>query len=128
MKKGGFIFLFVIAVLNLVAQTSRIEALQKQQQALQEEIRNTNRLYLDVKKHTTTILDRISLINKQIASRKELIDVQQQEIDALRKEEARLEREIVRLNKELKQKQENYSNAIQGMLNQKFSQDRKSVV
>jgi len=124
MKKGGFIFLFVIAALNLVAQTSRIEALQKQQQALQEEIRNTNRLYLDVKKHTTTILDRINLINKQIASRKELIDVQQQEIDALRKEEARLEREIVRLNKELKQKQDNYANAIQGMLNQKFSQNK----
>ncbi len=116
--------MFVIAALNLVAQTSRIEALQKQQQALQEEIRNTNRLYLDVKKHTTTILDRINLINKQIASRKELIDVQQQEIDALRKEEARLEREIVRLNKELKQKQDNYANAIQGMLNQKFSQNK----
>lgn len=124
MKKGGIIFLFVIAALNLVAQTSRIEALQKQQQALQEEIRNTNRLYLDVKKHTTTILDRINLINKQIASRKELIDVQQQEIDALRKEEARLEEEIVRLNKELKQKQDNYANAIQGMLNQKFSQNK----
>lgn len=116
--------MFVIAALNLVAQTSRIEALQKQQQALQEEIRNTNRLYLDVKKHTTTILDRINLINKQIASRKELIDVQQQEIDALRKEEARLEREIVRLNKELKQKQDNYANSIQGMLNQKFSQNK----
>ncbi len=116
--------MFVIAAFNLVAQTSRIEALQKQQQALQEEIRNTNRLYLDVKKHTTTILDRINLINKQIASRKELIDVQQQEIDALRKEETRLEREIVRLNKELKQKQENYANAIQGMLNQKFSQNK----
>lgn len=124
MKKGGFIFLFVIVAFNLVAQTSRIEALQKQQQALQEEIRNTNQLYLDVKKHTTTILDRINLINKQIASRKELIDVQQQEIDALRKEETRLEREIVRLNKELKQKQENYANAIQGMLNQKFSQNK----
>ena len=116
--------MFVIVAFNLVAQTSRIEALQKQQQALQEEIRNTNQLYLDVKKHTTTILDRINLINKQIASRKELIDVQQQEIDALRKEETRLEREIVRLNKELKQKQENYANAIQGMLNQKFSQNK----
>ena len=116
--------MFVIVAFSLVAQTSRIEALQKQQQALQEEIRNTNRLYLDVKKHTTTILDRINLINKQIASRKELIDVQQQEIDALRKEETRLEREIVRLNKELKQKQENYANAIQGMLNQKFSQNK----
>src|SRR5690554_7825705 len=111
MKKVTLILLLVVIATGANSQNARIEALQKQQQALQEEIRNTNRLYLDVKKHTTTILDRINLINKQIASRKELIDVQQQEIDALRKEEARLEREIVRLNKELKQKQDNYANA-----------------
>ena len=113
-----------LKVPDVTAQTAQIEALQKQQQALQEEIRNTNRLYLDVRKHTTTILDRINLINKQIASRRELINVQREEIEALRKEEARLESEIVRLNKELKQKQDNYANAIQGMLNQKFSQNK----
>ena len=124
MKRGGFIGLFVVVVINLTAQTAQIEALQKQQQVLQEEIQNTNRLYLEVKKQTTTILDRINLINKQIASRKELIDTQRQEIEALRKEEARLEGEITRLNKELKKKKDNYANAIQGMLNQKFSQNK----
>ena len=77
-----------------------------------------------MRKHTTTILDRINLINKQIASRRELISVQRQEIDALRKEESRLESEITRLNRELKQKQDNYANVIQGMLNQKFSQNK----
>jgi len=66
-----------------------------------------------VKKHTTTILDRINLINKQIASRKELINVQRREIEALRQEERRLEGEIDRLNRELKQKQDNYVNADQ---------------
>lgn len=124
MKKAILISLFVGIAIHAFAQTSRIEALQKQQQALQEEIQNTNRLYLDVRKHTTTILDRINLINKQIASRRELISVQRQEIDALRKEESRLESEITRLNRELKQKQDNYANAIQGMLNQKFSQNK----
>ncbi len=124
MKKVTLILLLVVIAAGANSQNARIEALQKQQQALQEEIRNTNRLYLDVRKHTTTILDRINLINKQIASRRELINVQREEIEALRKEEARLESEIVRLNKELKQKQDNYANAIQGMLNQKFSQNK----
>ncbi len=122
--RGLILFLFIVITTGLIAQTAQIEALQKQQQVLQEEIRNTNRIYLDVKKHTTTILDRINLINKQIASRKELINVQRQEIEALRQEEIRLEKEIARLNEELKQKQSNYANAIQGMLNQKYGQNK----
>ncbi|HHU96553.1 MAG: peptidoglycan DD-metalloendopeptidase family protein [Bacteroidota bacterium] len=124
MKRVASILLFAVIALHAVAQTAEIEALQKQRQALQEDISNTNRLYLDVKKHTTTILDRINLINKQIASRKELINVQRREIEALRQEERRLEGEIDRLNRELKQKQDNYVNAIRGMLNQKFNQNK----
>lgn len=89
-----------------------------------EEIKNTNKLYLDVKKQTTTILDRINLINSQIAARKELIDVQGREIEALRKEEIRLESEIARLNKELEKKQGYYADAIKGMLNHNFSQNK----
>src|SRR5690554_8155146 len=125
MKKVTLILLLVVIATGANSQNARIEALQKQQQALQEEIRNTNRLYLDVKKQTTTILDRINLINKQIASRRELINVQRSEIEALQKEEQRLESEIERLNRELKKKQEDYATAIKGMLNHK---DRKSVV
>ena len=124
MRKSLNIFLLLIISGSLFSQTAQIESLQKQQQALQEEIRNTNRLYLDVKKETTTILDRINLINKQIDSRKELISVQRKEIDAITKEEKRLEGEIVRLNRELKQKQDNYANAIKGMLNQKHNQNK----
>ena len=70
---------FLLLSSSLLAQTPQIERLQQQQQALQEEIRNANRLYLDVKKQTSTILDRINLINKQINSRKELISVQRED-------------------------------------------------
>jgi septal ring factor EnvC (AmiA/AmiB activator) len=108
----------------LLSQTRQIENLQQQQQALMEEIRNTNKLYLDVKKQTTTILDRINLITNQISARKELIDVQEKEIAALRKEESRLESEIARLNGELEKKQGYYAAAIKGMLNQKYSQNK----
>jgi septal ring factor EnvC (AmiA/AmiB activator) len=124
MKKIVLTYLLLSSAFLLFSQTQLIESLQKQQQALQEEIKNTNRLYLDVKKQTTTILDRINLINKQITSRKALITVQRQEIEALREEESRLEGEIVRLNRELKSKQENYANAMRGMLNNNFSQNK----
>lgn len=124
MKKFILISLFSAFTFYLFSQTEQIENLQRQQQAIQEDIRNTNKLYLDVKKQTSTILDRINLINKQISSRRDLISVQRREIDALRNEESRLEKEIVRLNEELKQKQNNYAVAIKGMLNQKFSQNK----
>ncbi len=115
MQKILYIFLFLSVFLSVRSQTKQIDNLQRQQQALQEEIRNTNKLFLDVKKHTTTILERINLINKQIASRKEMISLQRQEITALERQQSQLEEEIQRLNKDLKQKQERYANAIKTM-------------
>jgi septal ring factor EnvC (AmiA/AmiB activator) len=124
MKKIVLLILSHAFAVLLLSQTRQIENLQQQQQALMEEIRNTNKLYLDVKKQTTTILDRINLITNQISARKELIDVQEKEIAALRKEESRLESEIARLNKELEKKQAYYAGAMKGMLNQKYSQNK----
>src|SRR5690554_751837 len=94
MKKALLISIFLIFVYTLFSQTEQIENLQRQRQAIQEDIKNTNKLYLDVKKQTTTILDRINLINKQISSRRELINVQRKEVEALNREEARLQKEI----------------------------------
>lgn len=124
MKKIVVLSLFLAVTLSMLSQTPQIDNLQRQQKVLLEEIRNTNKIYVDVKKQTTTILDRINLINKQIAARKELIGVQQREIEALRKEELRLENEIARLNKELEKKRGNYADAMKGMLNQKYSQNK----
>lgn len=124
MRRLSFIVSFLLLSLAVFSQTKQIENLQKQQKALQEEIRSTNRLYLDVKKHTTTILERISLINRQIDSRKKLISAQEAEISALQKEQNRLEGEINRLNKELKVKQESYAKAMKGMLNNKYNRNK----
>ena len=124
MKVSVLISIFLFCVTYLFSQTEQIESLQRQRQAIQEDIRNTNKLYLDVKKQTTTILDRINLINKQISSRRELIDVQRKEVEALNREEARLQKEIERLQVELKKKQENYADAIKGMVNHKFNQNK----
>ncbi len=115
MRKVLVIGLFSVFAATLFSQTQQIDKLQKQQKILQEEIRNTNRLFLDVKKQTTTIIQRINLINKQIASRKEMMRLQNQEIAALEKEQSRLELEIKRLNEELKQKQDSYAKAVRVM-------------
>lgn len=124
MKKLLLISIFLFSITFLFSQTEQIENLQRQRQAIQEDIRNTNKLYLDVKKQTTTIIDRINLINKQISSRRDLINVQRKEIEALDREEGRLEKEIERLNVELKKKQDNYASAIKGMLNHKYNQNK----
>lgn len=123
MKLLLFIFLFSLFTNISFAQTEQIENLQKQRLQLQEEIKNTNKLFLDVKKQTTTIVQRINLINKQINARKKLIDVQRDEIIALNKEQANLIIEIEKLNIELKKKQKGYEQAITGMLKNMRSQN-----
>lgn len=123
MRKPLLILLFVSFSVFGFSQTKQIENLQNQQKVLQEEIRNTNKLYLDVKKHTTTILERINLINRQINSRKKLISTREAEIAALQKEQERMEREIERLNKELKRKQESYAKAVKYMLNDNYKRN-----
>jgi hypothetical protein len=47
MKKLLLISLFYSFTLLLFSQTQQIENLQRQQKAIQEEIKNTNKLYLD---------------------------------------------------------------------------------
>ena len=124
MKIPALISIFLLCVTFMFSQTDQIESLQRQRQAIQEDIRSTNKLYLDVKKQTTTILDRINLINKQISSRRELIDIQRKEVEALNNEEARLQKEIEKLQIELNKKRDNYADAIKGMVNQKFNQNK----
>lgn len=125
MRKASILISFLLNVSFLMmSQTPQIQRLQQQQKALQEEIQSTNKLYIDVKKQTSTILDRINLINRQIASRKELINSQQEEVKALRSEELKMEEEIARLDKEMTHTKEKYANAIQGMLKHDVSQNK----
>ena len=119
------VVLFCLSLsISVFSQTGDIERLQNRRKNLQVEIENTNRLYLDVKKQTTTIIQRINLINKQIATRKEIIDVQRKEIEALTNEMTRLEKEIVALDKELKIRKEKYANAIKSVMHKRQSENK----
>lgn len=119
-----FVFFSLILSFSVFTQTVKIEHLQEQRKNLQNEIETTNKLYLDVKKQTTTIVQRINLINKQIANRKKMIEVQNKEIEALDNEMERLQKEITVLGKELKQRQDKYANAIK-MVMHKRQQENK---
>ena len=110
--------------LSVFSQTGAIDRLQKQRKDLQSEIDNTNKLYLDVKKQTTTIVQRINLINKQISNRKKMIEVQNNEISALDNELNRLHRDISVLDKELKEKQKKYANAIKTVMHKRQSENK----
>ncbi|HTN68730.1 MAG TPA: peptidoglycan DD-metalloendopeptidase family protein [Dysgonamonadaceae bacterium] len=120
-----FVVLFSLIIsFSVFSQTGEIERLQNQRRNLQAEIENTNKLYLDVKKRTTTIIQRINLINKQIENRKKIIEVQNKEIAALDNELSRLQKEITVLNKELKQRQDKYANAIKTVIHKRQSENK----
>lgn len=124
MKHLFVLFCLCLSSFPLFSQTGDIQRLQNQREILQKEIESTNRLYLDVKKKTTTIIDRINLINKQIATRKEIIEVQRKEIAALDNELARLQKEIATLNKELDLRKEKYANAIKTVMHKRQSENK----
>ncbi len=119
-----FLLFSIILSLSVFPQTGKIGRLQEQRKNLQTEIENTNKLYLDVKKQTTTIVQRINLINKQISNRKKIIEVQNKEIEALDNEMLRLGKEITVLDKELKQRQDKYANAIKTVMHKRQQENK----
>jgi septal ring factor EnvC (AmiA/AmiB activator) len=124
MNKFFLILISFSAVFALSAQNRQIEDLRRQQRALQEEIQNTNRRFLEVRNHSASIATRIQLVTRQLNARRELIEAQNQEIAALEREERRLESEITRLDHQLKQKQESYAKAVRGIQNNNFNRNK----
>jgi septal ring factor EnvC (AmiA/AmiB activator) len=124
MKRFALISILLSASFALSSQNQQIEDLQRQQRALQEEIQNTNRRFLEIRTLSANISERITLISSQIGARRELIDVQNQEIAILEREERRLVSEIARLDRELEQKRNSYAKAIRAMLNNNFRQNK----
>lgn len=122
--KHLFVLIGLSISLSVFSQTVNIEHLQKQRKSLQTEIETTNKLYLSVKKQTTTIVQRINLINKQIANRRKMIEVQSKEIEALDNEMLRLQKEITVLGEELKQRQDKYANAIKIVMHKRQQENK----
>lgn len=119
------VLIFCLSVsFSVFSQSREIERLQDQRKSLQTEIETTNRLFLDVKKQTTTIIQRIKLINKQIETRKKIIAVQRKEITELDNELVRLQKEIASLDKELTLQKEKYAKAIKMVMHKRQAENK----
>lgn len=123
MKKIFIILTISLLSISMFGQTKQIDKLREQQKVILEDIKNTNKLFLDVKKQTTTILQRINLINKQIDSRKKMMALQNQEIQELSLELKRIELEINQLGEDLKDRKDSYAKAIRTLQSNRSSQN-----
>ncbi len=123
MKLLVFVLIFLFSI-SAFAQTSRIKELERQRKEALLEITNTNKLLTETRKSTNTLLDRIKLISNQIFSRQKVLGLLEQEIGGIGVEQTRIEAEIVSLEAELKDKQSSYAKAIDGMLQNRQSENR----
>lgn len=127
MRVAAFLFILLISICSF-AQNSKIKELEQQRKNALREISNTDKLLKETKRSTTTLLDRIQLISNQIFSRQKVLDLLGQEITGINAEEKRIESEITILESELKDKQKNYSKAIDGMLQNRQSENKMLFV
>lgn len=127
MRVAAFLFILLISICSF-AQNSKIKELEQQRKNALREISNTDKLLKETKRSTTTLLDRIQLISNQIFSRQKVLDLLGQEITGINVEEKRIESEITILEAELKDKQKNYSKAIDGMLQNRQSENKMLFV
>lgn len=127
MRAVAFLFILLISICSF-AQNSKIKELEQQRKNALREISNTDKLLKETKRSTTTLLGRIQLISNQIFSRQKVLDLLGQEIVGMNTEEKQIEAEITILAAELKDKQKNYSKAIDGMLQNRQSENKMLFV
>ncbi|NDV79280.1 murein hydrolase activator EnvC [Dysgonomonas sp. 511] len=115
MRTIAFSLLLLISISSF-AQDARIKELERQRKEALREISNTTRLLAETQKNTATLIDRVKLIANQIFSRQKVLNLLEQEIEGLKSEEIRIEAEIGKLQIELKEQQDSYAKAVEGVL------------
>lgn len=101
-----FLFFFM-AALQVNAQNK--STLEKKKKQLEQEIRETNKLIAETKKDKTLSLTQLTILNKKIKDRQELIRIYNTEIGQLNGNIKNNDKEIDRLEAEIKGLKENYS-------------------
>lgn len=110
------LFITLLISITISAQKSKIKDLERERKQTLQEISDTNKLLRDTKRSTSNLLDRIKLISNQIASRQKVVRLLGEEIENIEKEQVLIENDIVQLEGQLKEKQNSYAKAIDGML------------
>ena len=122
--KTRLFFLFLLSSLTLSAQSSKLKDLNDKRNFLLTDIENTNLLITENKKTTDNSLNQVALINQQINSRKQIIELLNNEITILGEDITEKGKKIILLEEELQRKKKNYTVAAQKMYTYKNKQDK----
>lgn len=106
------------------AQQRTKESLQKQINALQKEIETANKLLKETSKNKEVTLNQVTLLDKKIQNRQELINAYNEQIKMLDKSIRQGESNITKLNGELKKLRGEYAKMVQFAYRNRSHYDR----
>lgn len=107
-----FAILYWICLIALPVFPQSVKELQKQQQALQQQLEETSKMLKQTKKNETATENKLNLLNNDIKTRKKLIGNIQGEINALNSEMNTLRKKRSSLQEELDQAKADYAQLV----------------
>jgi septal ring factor EnvC (AmiA/AmiB activator) len=107
-----FAILYWICLIALPIFSQSVKELQKQQQALQQQLEETSKMLKQTKKNETATENKLNLLNNDIKTRKKLIGNIQGEINALNSEMNTLRKKRSSLQEELDQAKADYAQLV----------------
>ena len=110
MKKYLSILLLWVAVLSIAAQN--VNDLQRQQQQIEAELKQTQKMLKQTKQNEKATENKLGLINKDIRDRKRLIKSINNEIDAINKDITQLGERRTQLQKEMDKLKADYARLV----------------
>lgn len=119
---------FFCCPLLLQAQNTTVKRMQIEKKRALEELQSSTILLKETKNTTSSLLNRIQLINSQIETRKELLAILREEISELEEKKKEINLEIKSLNKSLMAKKETYNKTIRAMMRNKASNSNSTFL
>ncbi|MBQ2541599.1 MAG: peptidoglycan DD-metalloendopeptidase family protein [Paludibacteraceae bacterium] len=112
MKRIPFIVLTVLLACGTLSAADTVKSLKKKQAELQKQMNTTNQMIQQTKKDQKATVNKLSLLNENIKTQKQLITTIGQEIDALDRQIANNTKQRGELQKELERLKADYAQLI----------------
>lgn len=112
-RTGLLLLLALVCTIGAFAQKKTKESLQKEINALQQQIETANKLLKETSKNKEVTLNQVTLLNQNIQNRQKLINAYNDQIKVLDKNIRQGEKNIDKLNGELKKLRGEYAKMIQ---------------
>ncbi|MDR3137362.1 MAG: peptidoglycan DD-metalloendopeptidase family protein [Tannerellaceae bacterium] len=125
--KGAFFRLCSLAILLLLAgngKTQTVSQLEKERKATLDEIETTNSLLKETSRSEKNTLNRLSLLARQIDSRKQLIHLTNKQIETINNHISSLNHELAQLKHELAEKRQSYARSLQAYQQRRSTYDK----